>query len=115
MRPTLPLRVAAAARRDSGVTTPMTGTRPLSVSRSAGSAAAVAELHATTSSFAPRSSEDARQLGGERAQLGGRAVAVREAGGVAEVQEVLVRQRHEALVQDGEAADSGVEDGDREL
>ena len=49
---------------------------------------------------------------GERAQLVRRAVAVGKARGVAEVEEVLVRKRHEALVQNGEPADAGVEDGD---
>jgi hypothetical protein len=32
---------------------------------------------------------------------------------VAEVDEVLVRHRHETLVQDGQAADAGIEDADR--
>ena len=110
--PTRPLTVAAAASRDSGVTTPTTGTRPSSSSRSAGSAAAVAELQATTSSFAPRSSRMPGELAREAEQLVRAAVAVREASGVAEVEKVLVRKRHEALVQHGQPADPGVEDGD---
>src|SRR5439155_24914073 len=40
------------------------------------------------------------------------APAVREARRVAEVDEVLVRQRDEQLVQDGQPADAGVEDAD---
>jgi hypothetical protein len=40
--------------------------------------------------------------------------AVGKAGGVAEVEEVLLGQRDEELVQDGEPAYAGVEDGDRE-
>jgi hypothetical protein len=32
---------------------------------------------------------------------------------VAEIDEVLVRHRHEALVEDGQAAHTGVEDADR--
>jgi hypothetical protein len=35
--------------------------------------------------------------------------------GVTEVDEVLAGQRDEALVQDRQPADAGVEDGDREL
>ena len=53
IRPTLPVRVTAAARRDSGRDTLTTATRPARCSRSSGSAAAVAELQATTSSLAP--------------------------------------------------------------
>ena len=49
----------------------------------------------------------------EGLELGPRALAVGEARGVAQVEEVLVGQRDEQLVQDGEAADAGVEDGDR--
>ena len=56
--------------------------------------------------------QDARELAGEAEQLVRAAVAVREASGVAEIEKVLVRKRHEALVQHGEPADSGVEDGD---
>jgi len=50
---------------------------------------------------------------GERLELLATARAVRKARRVAEVQEVLVRKRHEQLVQDREAADAGVEDADR--
>ena len=46
---------------------------------SAGSAAAVAELHATTSSLAPRASSTSAISSAKRSQLAGRAVAVREA------------------------------------
>ncbi len=41
--------------------------------------------------------------------------AVGKLGAVAEVEEVLLGQRDEALVKDGEAADSGVEHRDRKL
>ena len=82
-------------------------------SRSAGSAAAVAELQATTSSFARRASSSLGDLERERLELGARPVAVREARRVAEVHEVLVRERHEQLVQDGQPADPGVEHPDR--
>ena len=54
-----PLRVCATARLDSGPTTPMTSTpQPLRATCSVTSASAldVAELQATTMSFAPRSS-----------------------------------------------------------
>ena len=60
---------------------------------SAGSAAAVAELHATTSSFAPRSSSSSAIWSANPCSSSGERVAVREARGVAQVQEVLVRQR----------------------
>ena len=49
----------------------------------------------------------------ERLQLGRRALAVGEARGVREVDEVLVRQLHEQLVEDGEPADPRVEHADR--
>ena len=82
-------------------------------SRSAGSAAAVAELHATTSSFAPRASSSSAHLQREALELGLRPGAVGQPGRVGQVQEVLVGQLHEQLVQDGQPADAGVEDGDR--
>ena len=107
-----PLRVAAAARRDSGRTTATTGTRRSSSSRSAGSAAAVAELQATTSSFAPRSSRMPASSRANACSSSGVRSPYGKARGVPEVEEVLMRKRHEALVQDGEPADAGVEDGD---
>ena len=51
-------------------------------------------------------------LAGEAADLVERARPVRQARVVAEVDEVLVRHRHETLVQDGQAADARVEDAD---
>ena len=66
------------------------------------------------SSFAPRSSRKRVDLRDRVAQPSWRLGPVREVGGVAEVEEVLLRQRDEALVQDGEPADPGVEDGDRQ-
>ena len=56
--------------------------------------------------------EKASDLGREAADLRQRPRAVRQARVVAEVDEVLVRQGDQALVQDGEAADSGVEHAD---
>ena len=49
----------------------------------------------------------------ERLELGRGALAVGEARGVREVDEVLVGQLHEQLVQDGEPADPRVEHADR--
>ena len=60
----------------------------------------------------PRARAGCRRARARTRQLVRRAVAVGKAGGVPEVEEVLVRKRHEALVQDGEPADAGVEDGD---
>ena len=57
--------------------------------------------------------EVAGDLAGEAADLVERPRAVREPRAVAEVHEVLVRKRDEALVQDGEAAHARVEDADR--
>ena len=48
----------------------------------------------------------------EAAHLVAAARAVRQARVVAQVDEVLVRHRHEALVQNGQASDSRVEDTD---
>ena len=79
------------------------------------SAAELAALHATTSSFAPAVEQMIGDLDREPLQLLLRAVAVREARGVAEVQVVLGRQRDEQLVQHGQAADARVEHGDRAL
>ena len=53
--------------------------------------------------------QDLGKLVSELAQLAQRAVAVRETGRVAQVQEVLVRDLHEALVKHGQPADAGVE------
>jgi hypothetical protein len=59
--------------------------------------------------------EEGADLAREAPQLRERARPVRETGAVAEVDEVLVRQRDEALVQDGEAAHARVEHPDRPL
>ena len=56
--------------------------------------------------------EEAGDLAGEAADLVERPRAVGEPRVVAEVDEVLVRHRHEALVEDGEAAHARVEDAD---
>jgi hypothetical protein len=63
----------------------------------------------------PGAEQDVRELEREGVQLVGGAAAVGEAGRVPEVEEVLVRERDEALVEHREAADSGVEHGDREI
>ena len=57
--------------------------------------------------------EVARDLGGEPTDLLEGTGPVREAGAVAEVDEILVRERDEALVQDGQPAHARVEDADR--
>ena len=49
----------------------------------------------------------------EAPDLGERSRPVRQPRVVAEVDDVLVRQRDEQLVEDGEAADAGVEHADR--
>ena len=97
------LRVARTAAAASGAITPMTGTA--SEAWSAGSAAEVAALQATTISFTPCALEVARR---SRARSGAISASGRGPYGqprvVAEVDEVLVRHRHEALVQDGQPA-----------
>ena len=113
--PTLPRRVAATACTAAGCTTPSTSTPSvvcISRSRSAGSAAAVAELHATTSSLIRRaisasatSSANACSSPAARAPYG-------QPRRVGQVQVVLVRQPDEQLVQHGQPADAGVEDPD---
>ena len=107
-RPTRRLRVACTAACASGVITPTTGTASSSCSR--GSAAEVAALHATTMSFTSCCSRIGADLAREAADLLERPRPVRQARVVAEVDEVLVRHRHEALVEDGQAADARVED-----
>ena len=105
-----------AASRDSGRTTPTTSHPSRRAPRAAPAAPPPwpsctrrrAASRRASSSMPASSRANARSSSGER-------VAVREPRGVAEVEEVLVRQRHEALVQHGEAADPGVEDGDRQL
>ena len=62
-----------------------------------------------------RADEPAADLLGIAAQLVGRAPAVREARGVAGVEEVLVRHRDEALVEHREATHAGVEHANRTL
>ena len=64
------------------------------------------QLHALT--FEPRA-----DLLREPPDLRERPRPVRQPRGVAEVEEVLVRQRHEQLVQDGQPAHARVEDTDR--
>ena len=57
--------------------------------------------------------EVAGDLEREAPDLGERPRPVRQPRVVAEVEEVLVRHRHQALVQHGQAADAGVEHADR--
>jgi fermentation-respiration switch protein FrsA (DUF1100 family) len=57
--------------------------------------------------------EECRDLARKAANLRQRTRAVRQAGVIAEVEEVLVRHRHEALVEDGKTAHTRVEDADR--
>src|SRR5579862_5862943 len=102
-------RVACTAARASGVITPTTGTA--SSACSCGSAADVAVLHATTISFTSCASRKA-PIARECAHLGERTRPVRQARVVAEVEEVLVRHRHQALVHDGETAHARVEYAD---
>ena len=64
------------------------------------------ELHALTL-------EEARDLAREAADLVGRTGPVRQPRAVADVHEVLVRERDEALVEDGQPAHAGVEHAER--
>ena len=111
-RPIRRLRVACTAACASGVITPTTGTA--SSSCSCGSAADVAALQATTISFTPCASRKRADLVREArgSPASGRG-PVRQPRVVAEVDEVLVRHRHEALVEDGQPAHPGVEHADR--
>ena len=71
--PTRPLRVAATACTAPGWTTPSTSTPSVvccSRARSAGSAAAVAELQATTSSFTRRASSSSAISSAKRSSSG---------------------------------------------
>ena len=70
-------------------------------------------LQAITSSFAPRSSSSSAIAADPLAEAVGVARPVGEHRRVAEVDEVLLGQRDEALVQHGEPADPGVEHRDR--
>ena len=105
------MRVASTAACASGASTPITGTE--SCRWRSGSAAAVAELQAATTSLTPSALEVARDLARKATDLVERARAVRQARAVAEVHEVLVRESDEALVQDGQAAHARVEHADR--
>ena len=70
-------------------------------------------LHATTISFTSCVSRYGADLAREAAHLVERPRPVRQPRMVAEIDEVLVRQGDEALVQDGQPADAGVEHADR--
>ena len=69
-------------------------------------------LHATTISFTSCVSRYDADLARELAHLGERPRPVGQPRMVAEVDEVLVRHRDEALVEDGQAADARVEHAD---
>ena len=106
-------RVAWTAARASGARTPTTGT----ASRycSVGSAAAVAELQAATISLTPSSRRYEAISSAKRRISRCRPGPVRAASAVAQVDEVLVRHRDEALVEHGQPTRSRVEDPDRPL
>ena len=82
---------------------------------SSGSAAAVAELQATTTSFTPCASRKAPISRAKRRSSPSGRGPYGQPRAVAEVDEVLVRQRDQALVEHGEPADAGVEHADRPL
>ena len=104
-------RVTWTAAWASGVITPTTGTRD-----------ALLEIRQRRRGRRVAGDEDqldalrgevAGDLACEAADLVERARAVRQARAVAEVDEVLVRHRHQALVEDGQPAHARVEDADR--
>ena len=111
MRPTRRLRVVRTAACASGVITPTTGT--WSSSWSCGSEAEVAALQAATTSFTPCPSRNRPSLARVAPDLRQRPRPVRQPRVVTEIDEILVRHRHEALVQDCQAAHARVEDADR--
>ena len=110
-RPMRRLRVACTAACASGLITPTTGTVSVSWrSGSAGRGRGVArdddDLHALRLEVRP-------DLEREAADLLQRPRPVGQARAVAEVDEVLVRHRHEALVEDRQPSHARVEDADR--
>ena len=111
--PTRPDRVAATARRAAGRITSTTGTAYRS--RASRSTAALAELQAITRALTPWSTRWSRHSSAYSRTLGDRLLAVRGAGGVAEIDDVLVRQLVDHRPGDGQPAEAGVEDADRRL
>ena len=108
--PTRPLAVIAAAISACGSTTGTTSTpAAAATSRATSSPTEVAVLQAITSSFAPRPSSSSAIAADPLPQPRRVAAAVGEHRRVAEVDVVLLGQRDQALVEDGEAADAGVE------
>ena len=112
MTPTWPLRVACTSARAPGSTTPITGTGSSSVNsverrRRRGVAGDHDRLGVEVLDQAPG------ELAGERPQLVERAVAVRIAAGVADVDDVLVGQQVDHRSGDGQSAEPGVEHADR--
>ena len=110
-----PESVIAAAISASGSITATTSTpASAAISRAASSPAPAAELQAMINSFAPRSSRKRVLRSTHASSCSGALGSVGEVGVVAEVDEVLSGQRDQALVQHGQPADAGVEDGDRQ-
>ncbi len=112
IRPTLPLAVALAASRDSGPNDRDHGNDALELVAERRQRRRGRRVAGDDEQLGAPVEQDAGELAGELGELRRGAVAVGEARGVAEVEEVLVGKRHEALVQNGEPADAGVENGD---
>ena len=111
-----PLRVVVTAWTASGPTTPSTSTPSVVCalrSRSAGQRRRRRRVAGDDEQLRVAREQRLGDLEREALELLGRAVAVREARRVAEVEEVLVRELDEQLVQHREPADAGVEDRDR--
>ena len=109
--PTRRLRVDRPQRRASGWRTPTTGIWSAAEDR-----AVPPRLRSCTRrpcSLTPARSRKAPIFEGEVANLGEGTWTVRQAGAVTEVDEVLVRERDEALVEHGQPTHSGVEYADR--
>ena len=105
------LRVTRTAAYASGAITPTTGTVERLLQRGQrGRGRGVARDHDQLHALRL---EVAGDLEREAPDLGERPRPVRQPRVVAEVDEVLVRHRHQALVQHGQPAHAGVEDADR--
>ena len=104
------LRVACTAACASGTITPTTGTPAAPAGPAAPPRWRCCTRRRPSSRPAARGRRRSRARSARTSSR--RPRPVRQARVVAEVDEVLVRHRHEALVQDGQAADAGVEDTD---
>ena len=111
MTPIRPFLVAATARRVAGRITSTTGTSYRS--RASRSIAALAELQAMTSALTPWCDQVVEALERVLADLTDRLGTVGLAGGVADVQQRLVRELVDHRPGDGETPEPGVEDADR--